>query len=145
MRVSRRLPQERSRKGAVLICALVCLLLATLMAGVLLQRTSAERERVRTAQSRLQAAWLAESALERASAALAASPGYKGEIWHPTAADIGGADGGRVAITVERVAGQAAARRVKAQADYPADATLRARQTREVLIEINSVPPGERP
>jgi Tfp pilus assembly protein PilX len=142
--VRRHFPAQK-RKGAALVCALACLVVVTIMTGVLLRRAALERDRIRAAERQLQAAWLADSALDRAAAALAVSREYKGETWTPAAADIGGPDSGRVAISVQAVDGQPGKRKLTAQADYPADTPYRIRQTKELLLEIDSLPSGDRP
>ena len=67
----------------------------------------AERERSRKAEQRLQAEWLAESALQRAAARLSAKSDYSGEVWNISATELGGADAGRVEIKIADVTGRA--------------------------------------
>jgi hypothetical protein len=125
--------------------ALACLIVTTILAGVLLRRVGTERARVRATENRQQAVWLAESGLERAVVQLAASGDYKGETWKLPAEELGGPSAGEVQIHVERVPEQPRARRIRAEADYPAGSVLRVRQTRELIFEVDPETSGERP
>ena len=128
------------RRGAVLMAALVCLVLAMMAIGSLLSTSLARRTRARMEERRLQAAWLAESGLERAAAKLTAAPDYKGETWEPSAADLGGRDGGLVRIEVAPVDGRPRLRRARVVADYPRAADRRARQTKQATIDLGPRP-----
>jgi multidrug efflux pump subunit AcrA (membrane-fusion protein) len=134
---------ERNRRGAVLLIVLVCLIVITLVCVTLMRQGVAARGQVRAEERRLQAKWLAESGLERASARLANEADYQGETWTVSPDALGGPWPGRVTIVVAPVDGQGARRSVRVEADYPSGAALRARQRIETLIDLKSVPTGE--
>ena len=85
-------------------------------------------------QYRAQTLWLAESGMDRASARLAADPGYRGEEWLLPAGDLGGSDAGRVSIRVEPIADEPDVFQVRVVADYPVDAVERARKSKEFRV-----------
>jgi hypothetical protein len=113
--------------------------MATLIFLAILKTAVAERGAMETRQWQEQAAWLAESGLERAAARLAADPGYRGETWTIPAAELGGQDGAVVRIEVEPDAEQPERRRrVSVQADYPDDPRHRARRSKEIAVRLGS-------
>ena len=131
------------RRGAVLIVVLACLAVALLVMVSLVRLAAVERNQVQVGAWQSQARWLAESALERAAARLAADPKYSGETWSLPAEALGGRDGAVVRIEVETPTGQPARRLLRVQADYPDHPHLRVRQTRQLAVEIPKA--GEKP
>jgi len=129
------------RRGLALVPALACLVVVILFCGLLVRQVALHRAVVRDEEQRVQADWLAESALARASARLAADRGYTGETWDIAAADLGG-QAGIVRIKVETVANQAARRRVRVEADFPRDAELRARASKTLTVDLGPERPG---
>ena len=129
------------RRGLALVPALACLVVVILFCGILVRQVSTHRALVRDEERRVQVEWLAESALARASARLAADRGYKGETWNIAAAELGG-QAGAVQITVETVKDQAARRRVRVQADFPRDAEQRARASKTLTVDLGPERPG---
>jgi Tfp pilus assembly protein PilX len=123
---------QRRRRGMLAIGVLVCLIILTLIAGAILRTSAAQREEGRAQERRLQAEWLAEAGLQRALARLDADPGYPGETWEIDARELDSADAATVTITVERPAGEARRRTIRARADYPRDPPRRARYTRQI-------------
>jgi type II secretory pathway component PulK len=129
----------------VLLAVLICLIVISLLSAGLLKLVLAQRGRAEAGARQIQAEWLAESGLERAVARLAQNGNYSGETWDLSTDDLGGSRPGRVRIDVEKVEGHASQRLVKIQADYPRDVTLRARQSKQTIVELSSEPSGERP
>lgn len=130
---------KRKRRAAVLIVALVALGVAA-MAGLAMLRVIADgRKELRVESWRLQAGWLAESALDRAAAQLARQSDYRGETWKIPASELGTDDAAVVRIHVEPVAGQPARQSIHVQADYPDDPHQRVRESRDTVIQL----PGE--
>ncbi len=128
----------RSQRGSISVCVLVCLIIITALSGALLRVGLAERNRLSGEERRLQAEWLAESGIERAVARLASSRGkYDGETWDLSGVELGGLFPGRVAITIEPVGSHADQRRVLVRADYPREATLRARISRTTVVDLD--------
>lgn len=120
------------RRGLTSVAVLVCLLVLTLVSGVLVKQGVAYRRQVRAQERRLQAEWLAESGVDRALARLAAKPGYKGERWEIAAEALGRP--ALVTIEVVPPSAESKDRVVRVRADYPPDPPLRVRFTREVVV-----------
>ena len=116
-----------SRRGAVLVAAMVCVLILTLMSAALLRTVSLAREQSRSEARRMQAECLADAAVERAVARLRAEPKFEGEKWDITADELQAAAPAAIAIRVES---NDEVWKVRIQADFPGDATLRARTVR---------------
>jgi hypothetical protein len=114
---------------------MVCVGIAGAILISVLRVAVAERKGQSTDARRVQAAWLAESALERAAAILATDPDYAGEVWKVSADTLGGTDGGQVTIEVEAVTDQPGRRRVRVRADYPDDPRLRVRWSKQLTIQ----------
>jgi hypothetical protein len=139
MRAARRKPE---RRGLTAAAVLVCLMVVTLVSGVLVKIGVAYRGQVRVQERRLQAELLAESGVDRAFARLAAKPDYTGERWEIGAEALGQpaslapeeGPAAVVTIRVDRPSAQGETRIVRVQADCPPDAPHRIRYTREVVV-----------
>ena len=125
----------RARRGIVLFIAVVCMAIAMVIFLSLLRLSVAERRRVETEAWQLQAAWLAESGIERAAARLAADAAYEGETWNLSGDVLGGRHDAVVRIQVERVPEHEDRRLVHVEADYPDDPVQRARRTKQVMVQ----------
>ena len=127
----------RSRqRGLVSVAVLIGLIIIGLICAGLLKVALARRSEVALEERRSQTEWLAESGLERASARLAASGDYQGETWEIPAEDLGGRGPAKVLIEIQPIADRLDHRKVRVQADYPSESSLRTRQTREIIIKI---------
>jgi Tfp pilus assembly protein PilX len=141
-----------SRRGLTTVAVLVCLLIITLISGALLKVGLARRNMGREHERRLQAEWLAESGVDRALARLARDRNYSGETWPISATDLGLREVGAttastgsadrsaaiVTIAVEPIPGEANRRRIRVQADYPADEPRRSRHSKKMLIDLET-------
>jgi hypothetical protein len=132
----------------VLIVILVCFVVAAAMFAMLARQSLAER---RAADVRLwaaQANWIAEAAVERAAARLAADAKYAGETWTISAAEMGGKQVAQARIRIEPVAGRPDSRLLRIEADYPDDPVHRARSTKQITIDLkrtNTKQPAKKP
>jgi Tfp pilus assembly protein PilX len=124
------------RRGLVSVAVLIGLIIIGLICAGLLKVALARRAEVAIEERRLQAGWLAESGLERASSRLAASGDYSGETWEIPAEELGGRGSARVVIAIERIPDHADRRKVRVQAEYPSGSSLRSRQTKETVLQI---------
>jgi type II secretory pathway component PulK len=143
-------PARKPSRGMTVVAVLVCLIIVTLISGAVLKVSVAQRELARSQERRLQAEWLAESGVERATARLGGDRDYVGETWSLSAQDLARSEqeptvaspakaetpAARVTITVVRVPASANRRRVHIQADYPVDAQGRSRHTKEIMIDL---------
>ncbi len=131
------------RRGAVLIVVLVCFVIAAAMFVMLGRQAVAERRAGDVQLWTAQAQWIAEAAVERAAARLAADAKYPGETWAIAAAEIGGRQGGRAKIRIEPVAGRPDSRLLRVEADYPDDPVHRARWTKQITIDLKRTTTNE--
>ena len=122
------------RRGLTAVAVLVCLIIITMISGAVMQVGLARRDEVRAQQRSLQAEWLAEAGIQRASARLAADPAYLGESWDISARELDAADAALVTITVGPAPGEPERRIVRARADYPRDPPHRVRFTRSIQL-----------
>jgi Tfp pilus assembly protein PilX len=124
------------RRGFVAAALVMILIVLVVLGGGLLRVAWLRHSDLRAAERRLQAEWLAESALDRASARLSDDPNYTGETWNVPADRLGGRDSATVLIEVKPSPGRADRRVVRARADYPKAEARRARQSREITIVV---------
>jgi hypothetical protein len=128
------------------VVALVCVALAAVVMVIAVRRALGEWKMVRLEAQQVQCRWLAESALDRAAARLAADPKYAGEVWKIAARTLRGKEDGEkedrsaggavVKIDVSTPPNEPSRRVVRAQADWPEDASARVRVSKQVTIEI---------
>jgi hypothetical protein len=129
-----------ARRGAVLLVAVVCVGVCCAIFVSLVRLSVAERHRADAEAWQVQAAWLAESGLERAVARLRADAGYQGETWNLTADAMGTGEPAVVTIQVEKVPEGANRRLVRVRADYPDDPQHRARSSKQAAVELSGSP-----
>jgi type II secretory pathway component PulK len=123
------------RRGVIVAVTLVCLLVvATLGAALVRAMVDHRRESMRN-EHRVQAFWLAESAIDRAASQLASSPDYEGETWQIDRDSLGGRWSGSVLIRVEKTGTDEQARKVIVQSRYPEDAARRVTERIEVVVK----------
>lgn len=125
------------RRGAALVVAMVCLLLISLSLGALLQIARVQMQQARRGEDRLQSEWLAESALERAAARLAADGEYEGETWDLTAEEFGRQEAGTVSVKVEEIPGRESSKRVTVVARFPKAGARAVQTTKTIEVTIN--------
>jgi type II secretory pathway pseudopilin PulG len=139
--------KKRERRGMTVIAVLICLIVVILLGGAMLKVGLAQRAVARDHQDRLQAEWLAESGANRALARLSGDPGYKGETWSLSRAELGldtpapaggSPSAAAVVIAVDRPASSAASRRVSVHAEYRPSANRQVRHTKQILIELDN-------
>jgi len=123
-------------RGLVLIVVMVCLVVFTMLGGVLLKLALTEQRQSRLREARLQAEWLAESAIERAAARLTQSAEYTGETWNVSADHLGDGAAGIVTIEVDPVEARANLRHVRVRVEYQRDGVRSTRQSKVVSVEI---------
>ncbi len=74
------------RRGALLICTLVCLLVSTSLVGILIHRAIRSRRHVHTLHQLRQTELLLDAGVLRAATRLQSDPQYSGELWEPSIA-----------------------------------------------------------
>jgi hypothetical protein len=128
--------RRKRRRGAAAILVLVGLAVVTLIFLSILKLIAVQRQSVELQTRQVQAAWLADSGVQRARARLTADSGYHGETWNIPAQEIGGRDGAAIVIRVEEVAGKPDRRTIHVEANYPDDPIQRSRQSRELVVPV---------
>lgn len=125
-------PRTSRRRGAVSIWAIVCLLLVTAMGATLGRLALMGSRHMIQERRQSQAEWLLQSGWLLASTRLHANSDYKGETWNVPAAELGGADDGRVKIEVVAPSPGAppGPREVSIIAEFPIESTHRIQLTR---------------
>jgi Tfp pilus assembly protein PilX len=119
-----------------MVLALVCLVVVMLIGASLLQVIVAEQRQLQQAQYALQAFWLADSAVARATARLAAAPDYTGETWQVAADELHGRWPGVVVIRVERIGDATPRAQIVVEGQYPPDPLHRVVQHREHIVSL---------
>ena len=122
-----------SRRGAVLILVMVCMLIITMLLASLLKSALMQRRQLIREQYRVQAEWLAESALERAAQQRLENPQYQGEVWEISAEDLGTRYKATAEIELKREA-KTDRLSIQARVQYPEDSTYRMTRTRKILL-----------
>jgi len=123
-----------------MLVAIVCLALVVLLLGALLRLAVAHQRQVQYEQMRLQADWLAEAGVQRAVYRVEEDQAYTGETWHVSAEDLGGAEGGEVAILVSALAEDPGVRQVRVTARYPVATYRFASRTKQILVQVAAPP-----
>ncbi|MSR57202.1 MAG: hypothetical protein EXS05_05980 [Planctomycetaceae bacterium] len=137
----RALAARTPRRGAFLIVALICLVLATVLVGAMLTLAQTQRRQLSQQQLLLQTEWLMESAFERAASRLRDNSDYPGETWSISAAELGSTDSddgaaGEAIIRVETSLHQPQHRIVSVEAVYPRESTPQVRRTRQTTVAL---------
>jgi|SRR5579872_6607716 len=141
-RILTRPPSHRAatRRGAFAIVVLICLVVAGTIVASLLKMALLHDRQLSSEQNRLQAAWLADSGLDRAANRLAREAGYTGETWKIDPAQLGGVDAALVTIRVQKSEADAANRTIVVEAAYPAEGPNHVRVTRQAEVAVTDKP-----
>jgi len=136
---------RKQKSGAVLICVIVCMAVATLLLAGMLRQTLSARRQIRTERQSRQTDWLVQAGAERAAFQLANDPEYTGEVWSLSADRMGGSDPAAVTISVAKADSKDSSRAsIKIVAQYPSDRVTSIRRTHEFLIDLPQLnEPGE--
>lgn len=133
----RRFPARRTvRRGAVLVALLICLLIVLLVSATVVRGLIVQHRSARTEIQQVQAAWLADSAIDRAAAKLDANRDYEGETWEVAIGETGDAAKGVAAIVVGAVDGEPDQRRISVEAHWPDDPVFRVMKKRQLTVDL---------
>jgi type II secretory pathway component PulK len=133
----RRAPVRAGRRGVALFLLLVFLALAAMFMTGWLTSAASERRAGRLAEDRLQAAWLAQSAVERADAQLTRDGDYQGETWKVSAEELAGGKNAVVSIKIERSQAPAANTPAEEGASVNAVIEVQLRDGDETVVRTN--------
>ena len=132
-------PPTGFRRGIAMVMALAALLVVTLVAGALVKSLLLSHRQSKRYAGELQAQWLAEAGLARATAQLALNEEYQGETWRAPVGDAAD-DVGQVTIRIEPAAGEAP-RKFVVEAIYPPREHSRNLATRELVVAAAGASP----
>jgi len=132
--------RSSSRRGAVLVAAVACLALVSLLSVVVIQTSYQLSQRGRVLESRLQAQWLAESGVDRGAILLRNDPEFRQETWTIDTGMLPD-DGGSAVVTivVEPAPGPERSL-VRATAVYQPAGGHAITEARELLVARDSKP-----
>jgi hypothetical protein len=127
---------RHGQRGVVLILILACLAIAAVLLTIGVKLAVTNHRLTQTLGWKVQARWLAESALQRAAAKLAADAEYTGETWKIPAQDLGGQYSGIVKIEIKPVPDQTKQRQLKVEAIFPDDPFDRVQFSKQLTLEL---------
>jgi hypothetical protein len=104
--------RRQPRRGTLVVCVLVCLLVASTIATAMTQSALRARRELRLGHQMRQTELLLDAGILRAARKIQASRDYEGETWRPTTA-IARFEGALVEINVNADDQQAGRRRVE--------------------------------
>ena len=131
-----------SRRGVALPLVLFCIVLILALGAALVKAVLLQHRHSQLMDQQHQSMWLAESAVQRALYKLRDSANYRGELWHISAATLGGSDDGSVTIQVESDVDDPTARKVTIEAIYPDHPLHRVVQRRELFVAGSAQQPS---
>jgi type II secretory pathway component PulK len=128
---------RQARRGAALVMALVAITVLAAIGGAVVRLAAIEAKAVDMQARDRQARRLAEAGVARAVARLESDLEYRGEAWTLAGAEAPVGGPAQVTIEVGEIADKPGWRRITAAADFPSDATARARerQTAELAVD----------
>jgi type II secretory pathway pseudopilin PulG len=123
-----------SRRGAVLVIVMICLLIVSLLMASLLKSALLQRRQTMKEQFRVQAEWILESALERAALQRLKNPEYQGEVWKISSADLGTRYLGSAEITLKATGVGDSLISIQARVKYPEKTILSVTRTKKIIL-----------
>lgn len=129
----------RKRRGGGLVVALVTLLVVASIMGSIMHALLTELRQTRQTAIEVQAQWLADAGVERATARLLKEPNYVGETWKvelPSNAINPGSRTGNVEIRVATDNDKNSAE-IKVHANFPNDSPRRVASERLVSVSLS--------
>jgi len=127
------------RSGLVLLATIVCMAAVMMFFAAWVRVAVAERKQLHSIEDRVQAEYLAASAVRKARARLIAEPAYEGETWRLEREALGGRTG-VAQIEIKRDA-SSEERIIRVTAQVPADAVQRAMHTTQITIPASDPQP----
>jgi len=128
--------RRQRRSGSLLIPVMAVLTLLMMLLGVWLKNLAMGRQEIRQQQHQVQADYLVQSAVNRATARLHADAAYAGETWQIEPQALSGNDPVSVIIKVESVADRPQERLVQARVQLPSQGPARTQRTQKTKITL---------
>lgn len=123
-----------SRRGAVMVFALIALLVASIMIGSLLKTASMSHRQLKKDENRLQASLLADAGCDRIRMLLQTQADFTSGEWNVPAEHFGAGRSGKVQLTVTADPKQPDQRILTAVAHFPVGQPDVVRMTRQISI-----------
>lgn len=124
------------RRGAVLVALLICLLIVLMISAATVRVLVMQSRVAHDEAGHVQAAWLAESALDRAIVRLAKDANYDGETWEVAVDDGADSRRGVAVISIKAVEEQPNQKTISVEARWPDDPIYRMMEQRELIINL---------
>ena len=128
-------PVRARHAGVVLIAVLVALLVVMLISATIVRGLVVQHRLATAEPTRVQAFWLAESAVQRARMQLASNTDYVGETWQVEISRGGGVSGQSV-IRVEPMENEPSRRTIIVEARFPNDPITGMLEQRSLVVEL---------
>ena len=128
--------RRSATSGFVLIAALTCLVIVSVVFGLTLRLSVARHVAVRHRQTELQARFLTESGIDRGAARLELDPDYLGETWHVDATELDGRNAAVVEIQIMPHSENPQLRRIRVSTNYPSRGEARVRHTKQIDVHL---------
>ncbi|WP_417387937.1 hypothetical protein [Gimesia sp.] len=125
---------KNTRRGAVLVIVMICLLLISLVMASLLKSTLMQRRQMLKEQLQVQADWLVESALERAAQQRLTNPEYQGEVWQIDPEELGTRYAASAEIILKPEGDANRKLSIQARVQYPEGQTLTITRTKKIIL-----------
>lgn len=135
--------RNRHRRAMLVLSVMICLALVMMLMVAWFKTIALERQQLRAQQNRIQAEYLAQSAVARAAARLAAGGAYEGETLDVSAESLASSAPAKVTIKVEAALDDPQARLINVSARVPAagpHAAQRSEQQRILLTTKEQAP-----
>jgi len=120
----------------ITVIFLIVLLLVSLTMASLVRAMLTQRELVRAGSIRLQADWLAQSALNRAAARLKTEPAWSGETWNIAAEELRQTNAAAITIEVRNDESRSTRRQVRVTVLSPPEGPPRVRLQRTYAVDL---------
>ena len=125
---------NRSRRGAVMVFALIALLVGSLMIAALLKTAAMSHRQLKRDENRLQASFLADAGCDRVRMLLRSQPDFTSGEWNVLSSQLAPNRAARIRMTVTEEPGEPSQRIVTAVAEYPIDHPDLVRVTRQIRV-----------
>lgn len=123
-----------SRRGALLVFAMIALLVTSMIGAALLRTSMMSLQQIRREQLHLQAGLLAEAGCQRALFKLQSDAGYTSEVWKVPAEELAAISAATITITVSYESDPEVSRTITAVAVYPDNSASQYRVTKKLTL-----------
>jgi len=134
----RKVACSSSRRGAIIIFAMLALLVASMLGAALLRTAALSKQQVQREGLQVQATWLADSGVMRGIAQFQSQKGYTGEFWVVPSEQLTGGRSAEVQIRVTPSTTDPTQTVIEARSEYPQGSPTAVRVTRSLTLPVHS-------